>query len=80
MNTEPRENEKNYFEKDFLKFMGNLVFVNNMKNIWKHRAIKLITNDERKNKLVSTKQFSENLITIEMAKTKFKMKKLVYLG
>ena len=33
MNTEPRENEKNYFEKDFLKFMGNSVFVKNMKNI-----------------------------------------------
>ena len=52
----------------------------------KHRDIKLVTTDERRNQLVSesnyhtTKQFSENLLAIEMKKTKVKMNKLVYVG
>ena len=56
-----------------------------MVNVRKQRDIKLVTTDERKNKLVSepnyhtTKQFSENLLVIEMKKTKVKMNKPVYL-
>ena len=52
----------------------------------KHRDIKLVTTDEKRNKLVSEpnyqtiKQFSENLLAIEMKKTKVKMNKPVYLG
>ena len=48
--------------------------------------IKLVATDIRRNKLVSepnyhtTKQFSENLLAIEMKKTKVKMNKPVYLG
>ena len=51
----------------------------------KHRDIKLVTTD-RRNQLVSepnyhtTKYFSENLLAIEMKKTKVKMNKPVYLG
>ena len=57
-----------------------------MKNVRKHRDIKLVTTDEKRNKLVSepnyhtTKHFSESLLTIEMKKRKVKMIKLVYLG
>ena len=57
-----------------------------MENVRKHRDIKLVTTDEKRNKLVSepnyhtTKQFSENLLAIEMKKTKVKMNKPVYLG
>ena len=46
-----------------------------MENIRNHRDIKLVTTDIRRNKLVSepnyhtTKQFSENLLAIEMGKT-----------
>ena len=48
--------------------------------------IKLVTTDVKRNKLVSeptyhpTKRFSENLLAIEMKKTKVKVNKPVYLG
>ena len=57
-----------------------------MENIRKHRDIKLVTTDERRNQLTEepnyhiSKYFSENLLGIEMKKTKVKMKKSVYLG
>ena len=56
-----------------------------MENVRKHRDIKLVTTDNRRNQLVSersyhaTKCFSENLLAIEMKKTKVKMNKPVYL-
>ena len=86
MNTELRKEAKNDFEKDFFKLMNNAVFGKTMENVRKHRDIKLVTTDEKRNKLVSepnyhtTKQFSENLLAIEMKKTKVKMNKPVYLG
>ena len=52
----------------------------------KHRDIKLVTTDGKRNKLVSepnyhtTKRFSENLLAIEMKKTKVKMNEPIYLG
>ena len=57
-----------------------------MENVRKHRDIKLVTTDKRRNQLVSepnyhtTKWFSENLLAIEIKKTKLKMNKPVYLG
>ena len=66
--------------------MNNSVFGKTMENVRKHRDIKLVTTVEKRIKLVSepnyhtTKQFSENFLTIEMKKTKVKMNKLVYLG
>ena len=86
MNTKLREEAKNEFEKDFFKLMNNAVFGKTMENVRKHRDIKLVTTDEKRNKLVSEpnyqtiKQFSENLLAIEMKKTKVKMNKPVYLG
>ena len=56
-----------------------------MENVRKHRDIKLVTTDKRRNQLVSepnyhtTKWFSENLLAIEMKNTKVKMNKPVYL-
>ena len=50
-----------------------------MENLGKHKDIKLVTTEKRRIKLVSesiyhtTKQFSENLIAIEMKKTKVEM-------
>ena len=73
-------------KKDFFKLMNNSVFGKTMENVRKHRDIKLVTTDEKRNKLVSEpnyqtiKQFSENLLAIEMKKTKVKMNKPVYLG
>ena len=57
-----------------------------MENVRKHRDIKLVTTDKRRNQLVSepnyhtTKWFSEKRLAIEMKKTKVKMNKPVYLG
>ena len=86
MNTKLRKEAKSEFEKDFFKLMNNSVFGKTMENVRKHRDIKLVTTDEKRNKLVSEpnyqtiKQFSENLLAIEMKKTKVKMNKPVYLG
>ena len=57
-----------------------------MKNVRKHRDIKLVTTNKRKNQLTSepnyhtSKYFSENLLAIEMKEIKVKMNKPVYLG
>ena len=86
MNTEYRKNAKNDFEKDFFKLMNDAVFGKTMENVRKHRDIKLVTTDKRRNRLVSepnyhtTKWFSENLLAIEMKKTKVKMNNPIYLG
>ena len=85
-NTKLRKDAKNEFEKDFLKLMNNSVFGKTMENVRKHRDIKLVTTEEKIIKLVlepnyhTTKQFSENLLAIEMKKTKVKMNKPVYLS
>ena len=66
--------------------MNNSAFRKTMENIRKHRAIKLVTNDKRRNQLLSepnyhtTKWFSEDLLAIEMKKIKIKTNKSVYLG
>ena len=86
MNIEKGKEAKNDFERDFFKLMNNAAFGKTMENVKKHRDIKLVTTDKRRNLLVSrpnchtTKWFSENLLAIEMKKTKVKMNKPIYLG
>ena len=86
MNTELRKKASNDFEKDFFKLMNNAVFGKTMENVRKHRDIKLVKTDHKRNKLVSEpnyhtmKLISENLSIIEMKKVKVKMKKPIYLG
>ena len=86
MNTEVRKKAKNDFEKDFFKLMNNAVFGKTMENVRKHRDIKVATTDKRRNQLVTgpnyhaIKFLSENLLAIEMKKTKVKMNKPLYLG
>ena len=86
MNAKLRKEAKNEFEKDFFKLRNNSVFRKIMENVRKHGDIKLVTTEEKRNELVSepnyhtTKKFSENLLVIEMKKTKVKKNKPVYLG
>ena len=66
--------------------MNNSVFGKTMENVRKHRDIKLVTTDNRRNQLVSepnyytTKWYSKNLLAVEMKRVKIKMNKPVYLG
>ena len=81
MNTKLRTETKNYLEKDSFKLMNNAVFRKTMENVRKHRDIKLVTIDKKRNQLASEpnyhtrKIFSKNLLAIEMKKTKVKMNK-----
>ena len=86
MNTELRKLAKDDFEKDLFKLMNNALFGKTMKNIRKHRDIKLVTIDKKRNKLVSEPNhhtinyISEDLSIIEMNETTVKMNKPIYLG
>ena len=66
--------------------MNNAVFGKTMENVRKHRDIKLVKIDCKRNKLVSESNYhtmkliEENLSIIEMKKVKVKMNKPIYLG
>ena len=66
--------------------MNNAVFGKTMENVRKHRDIKLVKTDKKRNKLVSEpnyhtmKLIDDNLAIIEMKKVKVKMNKSIYLG
>ena len=86
MDTKLWQKEKNSFEKEFFKLMNNAVFGKTMENVRKHRNIKLVTTERRKNYLASqpnyytTKFFTGNLLGIEIRKTQILLNMPVYLG
>ena len=86
MNTELRKLGKDDFEKDLFKLMNNAVFGKTMENIRKHRDIKLVATDKKRNRLVSEPNYhtmnyiSEDLSIIEINKTRVKLDKPIYLG
>ena len=86
LNTKLRTNAKSEFEKDLFKLMNNSVFGKAMENVRNHKDIKLVVTNETRKKLVSepnyhsSKSFSDNLMAIEMKKTKVIMNKPIYLG
>ena len=86
INTELRKKASNDFKKDFFKLMKNAVFGKTMENVRKHRDIKLVKTDCKRNKLVpepnyhTMKLIEENLSIIEMKKVKVKINNPIYLG
>ena len=74
MNTNLKKSAKNDFEKHVFKLINNSVFGKNMENFRKHRGIKLIKTEKRRNYLKSElthhtiKFLTENLLVIEMKK------------
>ena len=66
--------------------MNNTVFGKTMENVRKHRNIKFVTTERRRNYLVlepnyhTAMFFTENLLAAEIRKTQTLMNKLVYLG
>ena len=86
MNTELRKNAKNEFEKNFYKLKINSIYGKTVENDRKHRDIKLVTREAKRNKLASepnyhsTKCISKRLLVIKMKKTEVKMNKPIHLG
>ena len=86
LNAELRKNAKNEFEKDFYKLKINSIYGKAGQNDRKHRDIKLVTAEYKRNKLASesnyhsTKCISKHLLVMEMKKTEVRMNKPIYLG
>ena len=65
--------------------MNHSVFMKTMENVRKHRNIRLVTTEKRRIKLASEpnyhtrKQFSENLLAIEMKKARVRTNQPLYL-
>ena len=81
-----RKNADSVNLNNFYKLMINAVFGKTMKNLRKHRDIKLVNSDEQRKKLVresnydACKVFDENFMAIEMRKTEVLLNKPIYLG
>ena len=62
MNPKPRKKAKNNFGKNIFKLVNKSVFRKNMKNFGKHRDIKLVTIDKRRNQMESETNNNETLL------------------
>lgn len=86
LNTDLRKDAKNDFEKDFFKLMNNSVFGKTMENIRNRVDIRLTCDEKKALKLIKKPNFknsiiiNENLLSIEMTKTKLEFNKPIYVG
>ncbi len=86
INTQLRSKANNEFEKDFFKLMNNSVFGKTIENIRNRVDIQLVNSEKKARKLAAKPNFEhctifdENLIAIQMRKTKLVFTKPVYLG
>ena len=88
MNTEFRKQAKNDFEKDFYKLMNNSVFGKTMENLRNRVDIRIVRSNERDKirKLVASPLyarhviFTNNLVGIDMHKSRLLLNKPVYTG
>jgi len=87
-NTDLRTKAKSEFEKDFYKLMNNSVFGKTMENVWRRVNIKLVTNEEKARKLISSpwfnygtfKIFTKDLVAVHMPRKKVILDKPIYTG
>ena len=86
LNTRLGANGKNDFEKDFFKLMNNSVFGKTMENIRNRVDVKLVSGRKVAEKLSAKPNFKdctifdENLVAIQMTRTKLTFNKPVYCG
>ena len=64
MNTDLRKVAKNNFEKDFCKLKNKSVFGNTMENVRKHRDIKLVSTEKRRNCFASESNYHSTKVFI----------------
>ncbi|XP_050677400.1 uncharacterized protein LOC126974058 isoform X2 [Leptidea sinapis] len=92
LNTNMRKLATSDFEKDFYKLMNNSVFGKTMENIEKRVNVKLLSHWENQGKILgaqdliakpefhSSSIFNENLVAVQLRKTKLFHNKPIYLG
>ena len=86
MNTALRTKATSSFEKDFFKLANNSVFGKTMENVRNRVDIRLVNNKEKFLKLAAKPNyhastiFSENLVAVNMKRTKLVLNKPIYLG